>query len=126
MFVCFPFFMLNYEQGLHIISELKTTHEDVFKDMVSAKSFFDAQIAEYGLTNVGEVYHQFENGGFTASICLTESHISIHTWPEFGFATFDIYLSNYRKNNHDTTRAIHMATIAFFKTSSYTSKELFR
>jgi S-adenosylmethionine decarboxylase len=126
MFVRFIFFMHTYSPGLHILSEIKTTQEIVFKEMLGAKSFFNVQIEKFGLTKVGEVYHQFDNSGFTASICLTESHISIHTWPEFGYATFDIYLSNYQKDNHDITRQIHVAVLDFFQASSHHSKEIYR
>lgn len=37
--------------------------------------------------------HQFqENGGISGVAILAESHISIHTWPERGFAAFDIFM----------------------------------
>ncbi|MCF3112152.1 S-adenosylmethionine decarboxylase [Niabella sp. CC-SYL272] len=32
--------------------------------------------------------------GFTAVICLSESYVSIHTWPEHNLVNLDIYLSN--------------------------------
>eukprot|EP01035_Chromulina_nebulosa_P023121 gene23121-29959_t len=62
---------------------------------------FDALIVSLALTKTGEVYHTFDNGGFTASVCLTESHVSIHTWPEYNLATFDVFLSNFRNDNSD-------------------------
>ena len=37
--------------------------------------------------------HPFEiNGGISGVAVLAESHISVHTWPEFGFAAFDIFM----------------------------------
>ncbi|MBQ4811780.1 adenosylmethionine decarboxylase [Pseudoalteromonas luteoviolacea] len=37
--------------------------------------------------------HPFEtNGGVSGMIILAESHISIHTWPEFSFAAMDIFM----------------------------------
>ncbi|KZN30638.1 hypothetical protein N474_07405 [Pseudoalteromonas luteoviolacea CPMOR-2] len=37
--------------------------------------------------------HPFEtNGGVSGMIILAESHISIHTWPEFNFAAMDIFM----------------------------------
>lgn len=35
--------------------------------------------------------HQFEPFGMTGIAVLQESHISIHTWPEYGYASIDIY-----------------------------------
>lgn len=37
--------------------------------------------------------HQFsENGGISGVLVLAESHISIHTWPERGFAAIDVLM----------------------------------
>ena len=37
--------------------------------------------------------HTFEpNGGVSGVAVLSESHISVHTWPERGFAAFDIFM----------------------------------
>ena len=36
--------------------------------------------------------HEFEGGGFTGVALLAESHISVHTWPEYRYASFDIYM----------------------------------
>lgn len=38
-------------------------------------------------------FHRFgEAGGVTGVVILAESHISIHTWPESGFAAIDIFM----------------------------------
>ncbi|MEJ6388504.1 adenosylmethionine decarboxylase [Gymnodinialimonas ulvae] len=36
--------------------------------------------------------HHFSPQGVTAMAILAESHISCHTWPEIGFAAFDIFM----------------------------------
>jgi len=43
-----------------------------------------------GLTLLGELSHQFEPFGVTALLLLAESHVSIHTWPEHGYAALDL------------------------------------
>ena len=118
--------MTNYNPGLHILAEIKTDAEALLAKIGEAKTFFDQQIEEHGLHKVGEVYHQFPNGGFTACVCLTESHLSIHTWPEFGLATFDVYLSNYQKDNQETARAIFRATTEYLQSKDFSTKEIFR
>ena len=40
---------------------------------------------------VGEIFHQFQPQGVTGIIGIAESHISIHTWPEYGYAAVDIF-----------------------------------
>jgi S-adenosylmethionine decarboxylase len=39
---------------------------------------------------LGEARHQFPNGAVTAILVLSQSHLSVHTWPEYGSANFDL------------------------------------
>ena len=101
------------------------------RDAEACRWFFDAQIQAFQLEKVGEAYHQFgsaENGsgGFTAILALTESHLSIHTWPEYELATFDVFLSNFRRDNSATVREIYAATLAFFEGREQTKTEVSR
>lgn len=43
-----------------------------------------------GATVVGEEFHVFPNGAVTGVLVLAQSHLSIHTWPEFGLANVDL------------------------------------
>ena len=36
--------------------------------------------------------HRFGNGGVSGVALLAESHMSVHTWPETGFAAIDVFL----------------------------------
>lgn len=40
---------------------------------------------------VGEVFHQFAPQGVSGTIVIAESHMSVHTWPENGYAAVDIF-----------------------------------
>ena len=103
-----------YAPGLHILATFGAPAA-ALRDAAGSQQFFGALVARLGLTSVGEVYHVFaENAGFTAVLALTESHLSIHTWPEHGLATFDVFLSNFRRDNHATVRAMYQETLAFF------------
>ena len=44
-----------------------------------------------GVTVLSDHFHQFSPQGVTGIISIAESHISIHTWPEFGYAAVDIF-----------------------------------
>ena len=49
--------------------------------------------AKAGNANVLSFHaHPFEGGGHTAVVLLSESHITVHTWPEQRFAAFDVYM----------------------------------
>jgi S-adenosylmethionine decarboxylase len=78
------------------------------------REFIDQQITRLALTKVGEAYHNFPGGGFTGVVCLTESHLSVHTWPEQGYLTFDVFLSNHLKDNRSATRTLYAAVKTFF------------
>ena len=43
-----------------------------------------------GATVVGEEFVDFPNGAVTGVLLLAQSHLSIHTWPEFGLANVDL------------------------------------
>src|SRR3989344_2100313 len=36
-------------------------------------------------------FHKFEPQGVTGMLLLSTSHISVHTWPEYGYAAFDVF-----------------------------------
>lgn len=57
-----------------------------------------------GLTVVGDTFHQFEPQGVTGTVLLSESHLAIHTWPEAGFATIDVFVCNFRTDNSAKAR----------------------
>jgi S-adenosylmethionine decarboxylase len=46
-----------------------------------------------GATVLGAEFHHFQpNGGVSGVVVLAESHISIHTWPERGYAALDVFM----------------------------------
>lgn len=58
--------------------------------------------------------HPFDEGGDTAVVLLSESHITVHTWPEHRYAAFDFYMcgesdpvkaASWIKNNVEAERA---------------------
>lgn len=71
-------------------------------------------LSEHKLVEVGRVFHEFDGGGFTAVHCLTESHIAIHTWPEFDLVTYDVFLCNYERDNTKLTEKIAESIKNFF------------
>jgi S-adenosylmethionine decarboxylase len=105
---------MPYKPGLHILSTFKSDDINLLATSAGCRPFFESLVKKHGLQKVGDVYHDFDGGGFTAVVCLTESHLSIHTWPEFGLATFDVFLSNYQKENDEKVRDIYQQVLDFF------------
>lgn len=117
--------MRKYTPGLHILATFSAP-ADKLTAASDCQMHFDSLIHSLGLTKVGEAYHSFPNSGFTAVVCLTESHISIHTWPEFGLATFDVFLSNFLHDNTDKVHQFYSETLLYFKASVLSKTELTR
>jgi len=117
--------MNQYNPGRHIVSTFRAP-ASLLTDMEGCRAAFNEIIAQQQLTRVGEVYHSFEQGGFTAVVCLTESHVSIHTWPEFGIATFDVFLSNFQQDNTAKAEAFFSAVIACFDGEEINTQKLNR
>lgn len=103
--------------GLHVVANFAVRDAESLTRSEPFRSFIHSEIEKLGLVSVGEVFHQFENGGFTGVVCLTESHLSIHTWPEHNYLTFDVFLSSYLKDNRQKTRELYADVVAYFGAS---------
>jgi S-adenosylmethionine decarboxylase len=60
-----------------------------------------AAVEAVGLRAVGELFHRFaprpgtaHEPGVTGVVLLAESHAAVHTWPELGAVTLDVYVCN--------------------------------
>lgn len=104
-----------YSPGLH---KLVTLHVDKILALTDSKGFVavtNSILEKYELEKVGMVVHNFDNDSFTISVCLKESHICIHTWPEYKQLTIDVYLCNYLQDNSDKVRKVMGDYIAYFE-----------
>jgi S-adenosylmethionine/arginine decarboxylase-like enzyme len=115
----------SYRPGLHILASF-SAHAGALNDMEACRFFFDRLIEDKALVKVGAAYHAFPGGGFTAVIALTESHLSIHTWPEYGLATFDVFLSNFLRDNEHIVRSVYAETLRFFNATEQNKTEVHR
>jgi len=62
-----------------------------FLETADGEAAVTQEIVNSGMTFLGSRSHLFPGGGLTAVWLLSESHLSIHTWPEHGFIALDIY-----------------------------------
>ena len=105
---------MSYQPGKHLVATLHCTQTATLQHYQHCKQCIDQLIEQHQLQKLGEVYHNFSPAGFTAVVCLSESHLSIHTWPEYGKVNLDIYLSNFQRINDGAVQQIFEALQQFF------------
>ncbi|MEI6945901.1 S-adenosylmethionine decarboxylase [Paraflavisolibacter sp. H34] len=108
---------MSYQPGIHLIATLQTEQTHLLEQYDALRPWINEQISEHRLQKLGDVYHNFTPAGFTAVICLSESHLSVHTWPEHGRINMDIYLSNFLQNNDGKVHRLYQAFQQFFGAS---------
>lgn len=104
----------QYSPGLHKLLTLAVADAQKLTDLKSFEAFTDTLLAKHSLEKVGFSAHIFDNGSFTAAVCLMESHICIHTWPEFSQLTLDVYLCNYLQDNSHKVKEVADAYVGYF------------
>ncbi|MEP6017256.1 MAG: adenosylmethionine decarboxylase [Paracoccaceae bacterium] len=82
---------MQFAPGTHVLLDLYSAQflddVDVVRDALLTAA------NDVGATVLDQKFHVFgEGAGITGMVLLKESHISIHTWPETGFAAVDIFL----------------------------------
>lgn len=77
--------------GKHLLLELKDCNKEVLNDLNFLKDALLSAAEEAGATVVGESFHQFAPQGVSGTVIIAESHIFLHTWPEYGYAAVDIF-----------------------------------
>jgi S-adenosylmethionine decarboxylase len=108
-------------QGTHLIADLQgcTCPVALLCDAGLLASHLKAAVNEAGLSVVGETFHKFPDtppqpGGVTGVVLLAESHVAVHTWPEFGVVTLDVYVCNYSADNSARATALMDALCRLF------------
>ena len=77
--------------GKHLLLELQGCDKGVLNDISFLRSTMLAAARECGATILGESFHQFSPQGVSGIVVIAESHLFIHTWPEYGYAAADIF-----------------------------------
>ena len=87
--------------GIHLLGEWYDCPSDTpaFTRADALRALCLDATAASGLTVVGDAFHQFSPQGVTGTVLLAESHLAIHTWPEHGFVTVDVYVCNLATDN---------------------------
>jgi S-adenosylmethionine decarboxylase proenzyme len=77
--------------GVHILAEYYNCNRERLNSGATIEKFMKQAVLEAGATIVTTAFHTFNPFGVSGVIVIAESHLSIHTWPEYGYAAVDIF-----------------------------------
>ncbi|MCB4360063.1 adenosylmethionine decarboxylase [Quatrionicoccus australiensis] len=119
--------------GLHLIADLHDCRcaPNLLLDAAGLEHYCVDACRRHGLSVVGRLFHTFENAtgqpaGVTGTVVLAESHLAVHTWPEIGGVTLDVYVCNFSGDNSVRARALFAEVIATFAPGRLEKKEVAR
>lgn len=90
--------------GTHCIAELYDCPRHLLNDEAFVKKALREAVDEGLATLLGKVSHTFHPQGVTALGLLAESHIAIHTWPEYGYVGADVFTCGNRASAEKACR----------------------
>jgi S-adenosylmethionine decarboxylase len=77
--------------GQQLIVELYGCDRTLLDDPSRLEQILTESIRRSGGTIIRPCFHQFSPHGVTGVVVIAESHVSIHTWPEFGYCALDVF-----------------------------------
>jgi S-adenosylmethionine decarboxylase proenzyme len=80
--------------GIHYIIELYGCKPAILDDIEKIENTLNYSADLAGATIISSKFHKFSPQGVSGVIVIAESHLSIHTWPELGYAALDLYTCN--------------------------------
>ncbi len=77
--------------GRHILAEFFNCDETLLNDAGKVEKIMKRAALECGATIVNSVFHTFNPHGVSGVVVIAESHLAIHTWPEYRYAAVDVF-----------------------------------
>ncbi|MBC7081022.1 MAG: S-adenosylmethionine decarboxylase [Thermoplasmatales archaeon] len=85
--------------GRHIIAEFYGVDKKLISEESVLKEIVEKVIEESKIEKIGILTKQFNPHGVTCIVLISESHISIHTWPEYELVNLDIFTCGDKKKS---------------------------
>jgi len=137
-------------RGLHLTADLFGCRdpEDLMRDGARLAAICERLAREAGLSVVGRQFHAFApaagagnaalgaagnlhttgaaGAGLTGVLLLAESHLALHTWPELGAVTLDVFVCNFVTDNSHKAQRLVDALVPLFDAVRVERRQLVR
>lgn len=80
-----------YALGTHLLIELKDCNPKILEDLESVQTILVNAAKKANATIINVNFHKFSPFGVSGVVVIAESHLAIHTWPEYKFAAVDVF-----------------------------------
>ncbi|NWF98894.1 MAG: adenosylmethionine decarboxylase [Nitrospirae bacterium] len=80
-----------YALGTHLLVELRDCNPKILKSLDNVRNALVSAAREAKATIIDVSFHEFNPFGISGVVVIAESHLTIHTWPEYDYAAVDIF-----------------------------------
>jgi len=77
--------------GTHLLIEFYNCDREILNDEKTITKLFVEAARKAKATVVEQVFHKFNPHGVSGVVVISESHLAVHTWPEYGYAAVDVF-----------------------------------
>lgn len=77
--------------GKHILVEFSGCKPEIMNDVAFIEESMVGAAQSAGATVINSTFHHFSPYGVSGVVVIQESHLAIHTWPEYGYAAVDLF-----------------------------------
>lgn len=108
--------------GRHILAEIYGCDSEILNDKISIEKIMIESALKAGAEIREVIFHTFSPQGVSGVVIISESHLTIHTWPELGYAAVDIFTCGDKINPWDACNYMTES----FKAKNMTATEVKR
>ncbi|KXG75312.1 S-adenosylmethionine decarboxylase proenzyme [Fervidicola ferrireducens] len=111
--------------GRHILAEIYDCDENVLNDRDLIEEIMVKAALEAGAEVREVAFHKFSPQGVSGVVVISESHLTVHTWPELGYAAVDVFTCGEKVNPWDACNYIAERFKAKHMTASEVKRGVF-
>src|SRR5207253_2860965 len=108
--------------GRHILVEFNGCCPDILNDVAVIEEAMVEGARKAGATVIQSTFHHFSPFGVSGVVVIQESHLAIHTWPEYQYAAVDLFTCG--ESVDPWVSFDHLKTA--FKAANHSSIEMYR